>query len=124
MTSILTFNDTNEVICSVEDGVTVEEHTNENNQKKIGLKHDATGKFFFFYTDLTNDNTNIFDAISLPDDFESMKYTYTAEGGFVLNTKFITSNELDEDNKRTIIYQDGSKTIVSSSGDVEQVAAP
>tara|TARA_B100000131_G_scaffold171054_1_gene165258 strand:+ start:3968 stop:4402 length:435 start_codon:yes stop_codon:yes gene_type:complete len=144
MPNLLTMKEANQVVCNVEDGITIEEHTNENNQTKIGLKSDEGNKFFFFYSDLNLENANIYMGAShdLPEDFESFKYCYTPEDGFTLNPKFIVSNIKEEqinledyadgqpfpetptNPARTITYQDGSKTIVSSTGEVTQVEAP
>ena len=133
----------NQVVCNVEDGITIEEYTDEMGEKKIGLKGNESNAFFFFYSDLNLENANIHMGAShdLPEDFESFKYCYTSENGFTLNPKFIVSNveedpyvppteegelvpELSSNLGRTITYQDGSKTIVSATGEVTQVDAP
>ena len=135
--------DANQVVCNVEDGITIEEYTNENDQTKIGLKSNDVGEFFFFYSDLNLENANIYMGAShdLPEDFESFKYCYTPDDGFSLNPKFVVSNVMEEplvlpeeegeelpepstNLGRTITYQDGSKTIVSATGEVTQVEAP
>ena len=135
--------DANQVVCNVEDGITIEEYTNENDQTKIGLKSNDVGEFFFFYSDLNLENADIHMGAShdLPEDFESFKYCYTPDDGFTLNPKFVVSNVMEEplvlpeeegeelpepstNPGRTITYQDGSKTIVSSTGEVTQVDAP
>lgn len=143
MPNLLTMKEVNQVVCNVEDGITIEEHTNEGDQKKIGLKSEEANQFFFFYSDLNLENANIYMGAShdLPEDFESFKYCYTPENGFTLNPKFVVSNveedpielpteegqEMPEPSGnlgRTITYQDGSKTIVSATGEVTQVDAP
>lgn len=143
MPNLLTMKEANQVVCNTEDGITIEEHTNENDQKKIGLKASDTGEFFFFYSDLSLENADIHMEAShdLPEDFESFKYCYTPDDGFTLNPKFVVSNVMEEpivlpeeegeefpepstNLGRTITYQDGSKTIVSATGEVTQVDAP
>lgn len=144
MPNLLTMKDANQVICNAEDGIIIEEYTNENGQKKIGLRPDNDEVvFFFFYSDLNLENANIYMGAThdLPDDFESFKHCYTPEDGFTLNPKFVVSNVEEEPLElpteegqeipepsgnlaRTITYQDGSKTIVSASGEVTQVEAP
>ena len=143
MPNLLTMKEANQVVCNVEEGITIEEITDENGQNKIGLKGNESNSFFFFYSDLNLENADIHMGAShdLPEDFESFKYCYTPEDGFTLNPKFIVSNveedpyvppteegqEMPEPSGnlgRTITYQDGSKTIVSATGEVTQVDAP
>ena len=94
--------------------------------------------------DGTLENANVYIDAShdLPEDFESYKYCYTPDDGFTLYPKYVVSEVLEDtfdpldykegeaypppsDNfGRTVTYQDGSKTIISSTGEVTEVEAP
>lgn len=144
MPNLLTLKRNNQVVCNADDSVGIEEHTNENGQTKIGLKSKESNIFFFYYSDLTLENANIYTDTShdLPEDFESYKYCYTPDDGFTLYPKYVVSEVLEDtfnpldyeegeaypapsDNfGRTVTYQDGSKTIISATGEVTQVDAP
>ena len=141
MTTILVTNEDNAVICNAEEGIIMEEYTDEGGNRKIGLKGniegDETGnteQFFFFYNDLNLDNSTIYEnpEHALPDDFEGFKYIYTPEDGYSLNPEFITSYEesdptLDENEEYTnesvtkvIKYQSGKIITIHPSGEIEE----
>lgn len=144
MTTILVTNEDNAVICNAEEGIIMEEHTDEGGNRKIGLKGIIEGeensspeKFFFFYTDLNLDNATIYEnpEHTLPEDFEGFKYCYTPEDGYSLNPEFIISYEedeatVDEDGvdtnepvKKVIKYQSGKIITIHPSGEIEETEA-
>tara|TARA_B100000131_G_scaffold291143_1_gene304477 strand:- start:184 stop:612 length:429 start_codon:yes stop_codon:yes gene_type:complete len=141
MVTILKTNSDNAVICNAAEGIVMEEVTDKNGNKKIGLKGDVDGDgsrdanhFFFFYNDLNLENATIHENIehALPGDFEGFKYCYTPESGFTLNPEFIVSYEegnpiVDENGeytnepvKKVIKYQSGKIITIHPSGEVEE----
>ena len=145
MTTILKTNSDNAVICNASEGIVMEEVTDENGIKKIGLRGDVDGDglgdenhFFFFYSDLNLENATIHEDIehTLPEDFEGFKYCYTLEDGFTLNPDFVVSYEegdpiVDDNGEYTnepvtkvIQYQNGKIITIHPSGEIEETDAP